>query len=67
MRCESGQQYEDDTISSQKHLADESILIHGLSCSSLLFCPHLFNILEHHIAVAIKCFDSSEKLVIIAT
>lgn len=57
----SAQQNEDNRIASQEHLADEAILVHAPSLSALrLLRPHLFHVLEHHIAVAVKRLDSSK-------
>jgi hypothetical protein len=50
------------------HLADEAILIHALALGALgPFCPHLLDVLEHHVAVPVKGLDASEQLAVVAT
>ncbi len=53
------------------HLADEAVLVHR---SPLLarrqpgrLGPHLLDILQHHVAVAVKGLDASEELAVVAT
>ncbi len=50
------------------HLADEPILVHTLSFTALgFFRPHLFHILQHHVAMSIERFDSRQQLPVIPT
>lgn len=54
-----------------QHFADESILVHGSpflpSRRSGYLSPHLFHVLQDHIAVPIECFHSSKQLSVVAT
>ncbi len=61
----------DDRIAAQKHFRDEAILVDWLRpCLAFLRArhlgPHLLHGLEHHVAVAIECLDSREKLAVVA-
>lgn len=53
------------------HLADEPVFIDRPSLLPAgcpwYFCPHLFHILQHHIAMSVKGFYSCQKFAIIAT
>jgi hypothetical protein len=49
------------------HLADKAIFVDPTAFATLgLLGPHLFDVLQDHIAVAIKRFHSSENLAVIA-
>lgn len=41
----SAQQDEDDTISTEEHLADESILVDALCIALAFLCPHFLDVL----------------------
>lgn len=54
-----------------EHFADESILVHGPpflpSRRPGYLSPHLFHILQDHIAVAIEGFHPSKQLSVVTT
>lgn len=54
----------------RSHLADESVLVDGpplfTICESWRLCPHLLDVLQHHVAVAVKGLDAGEQLAIVA-
>ena len=62
----SAQQHQNHAVTSEKHLAHEAILIDTSATSFALLRPHLLHILQHHVAVSIKCFDPGEQLSIVA-
>ena len=49
------------------HLADEAVLVHALALGTLgLLGPHLLDVLENHVAVAIKSLDTRQQLAVVA-
>jgi hypothetical protein len=64
----STQQHQDHTIAPQKHLTDKAILVDSFSArlASRPLRPHLLDVLEHHVAVAVEGFDAGEELAVIA-
>ena len=57
-------------VTAQEHFADVSFFVDGLSLRFALarlghLSPNLLNILEHHITMAVKCFYSREKFVVV--
>jgi len=49
------------------HLANEAILVHALALATLgLLGPHLLHVLEHHVAVSVKCLDTGQQLAVVA-
>ena len=66
-QLDSAQQDQDHTISSQEHLADEPVLVDALlAVFAGLFRPHLLDVLEHHVAVAVEGFDAREQFAVVA-
>jgi len=64
----STQQHQNHTIPPQKHLADKSILIDSLTPRlAPPLRPHLLDILQHHVAMAVEGFDAGEQLAVVAT
>lgn len=67
----SAEENQDDTVTSEEHLADKAVLVDHASllaiCCSRSFTPHLLHILEHHVAMAVKRLHSSEQFSVIAT
>jgi len=58
---------QDDRIASEEHLANESILVHGLLVLSLRhFRPHLLHVLQDHITMPIKGLYTSQKLLVVS-
>lgn len=48
------------------HLADKAVLVDTLALATLgLFRPHLLDVLQHHVAVAIEGLDSREQLAVV--
>jgi hypothetical protein len=66
----SAQQNENDGVASEKHLADETVLVDLASflpiCQSWGFCPHLLCVLKNHVAVTIECLDAGEQFAVVA-
>lgn len=61
------QQNKNNAVASEEHLADESVLIDALlSILSTLLRPHLFDVLEDHVAMSVECFDAGEEFAIIS-
>ena len=57
-----------NTHPAHSHLAHKPILIHTLSFAALGFLrPHLFHILQYHVAMSIERFDSRQQLAVIPT
>jgi hypothetical protein len=64
----STQQDQNHTISSQEHLADKTVLVHTFTPSfKAPLCPHLLDILQHHVAVTVECLDTGEQFAVVAT
>jgi hypothetical protein len=62
----SAKQDEDDRVTTQEHLADESVLVHTLALVALgLLGPHLLYVLQHHVAVSVKSLDTGQQLPVI--
>jgi len=59
------QQDKHDTIASEEHLADESVLVDTLATAFRLFGPHFLDVFQHHVAVAVKSLDAREQFAII--
>lgn len=64
-------QHEDDRISSQEHLRDESVLVDRLGlllalAGLRLLGPHLLHVLEDHVAVAVESLHATEELLVVA-
>lgn len=57
---DSAQQYQYDTVPSQKHLTDEAILVDTFRTSLAFLSPHFFDIFEDHVAVAIKSLNARQ-------
>ncbi len=60
MQLNSTQQNQDDTITSEKHFADESVLINALRAALALLRPHFLYVFKHHVAVSVESFDARE-------
>jgi len=61
----------DDGVSSQKHLADESVFVNGFSflgsfASFGCLCPHLLYILQHHVAVPVKSLNTPKQFLVVS-
>ena len=65
----SGRTYEHEKEHGNLHLADKSVFVYRptLLPSRRLrrLCPHLLDILEHHVAMPIKGFDARQKFPVI--
>jgi hypothetical protein len=48
------------------HFADKSVLVDPAASPLGLLCPHLFDILQDHIAVAIKSFHSGKDFAVVS-
>lgn len=52
------------------HLANETILVYRSSllaiCQSGRLCPHLLDILQNHVAMAVKRLDAGKELAVVA-
>ena len=58
-------QHNDDAVTAEEHFADEAVLIDGLRLLFALAClghlgPHLLDIFENHVTVAIKGLDTAK-------
>jgi hypothetical protein len=63
----STQQHQNHTIPPQKHLTDKPILIHRFTPRlPRPLRPHLLDVLQHHVAVAVEGFDPGEQLAVVA-
>ena len=52
--------------SRHSHLADEPILVDTLALTTLgLLGPHLLDVLQHHVAVAVKGLDTGQELAVV--
>lgn len=48
------------------HLADEAVLVDTLAVTTLgLLGPHLLDVLQDHVAVAVKGLDTGEELAVV--
>lgn len=66
--CEqsSAEQDEDDGVTTEEHLADEAILVNTLAVTTLgLLGPHLLDVLQNHVAVAVEGLDTGEELAVV--
>eukprot|EP00321_Phaeocystis_globosa_P019467 CAMPEP_0118818096 /NCGR_PEP_ID=MMETSP1162-20130426/5877_1 /TAXON_ID=33656 /ORGANISM="Phaeocystis Sp, Strain CCMP2710" /LENGTH=130 /DNA_ID=CAMNT_0006748249 /DNA_START=206 /DNA_END=595 /DNA_ORIENTATION=- len=63
-------QHDDDAVAAQEHLADESVLVHGLGLLGRAplgrLRPHLLDVLQDHVAVAVERFDPAEQLLVVS-
>ena len=52
------------------HLGNETVLVDGAALGAVRlarrFGPHLLDVLEHHVAVAVKGLDAGEQLAVVA-
>jgi hypothetical protein len=63
-------EHEDDAVAPEEHLANVSVLVNRPSLLYALarlgrFGPHLLDVLEHEVAVAVEGLDAREQLVVI--
>lgn len=67
----SAEKNQDDTVSSEEHLADKAVLVDHASllaiCCARCLTPHLLHVLQHHVAMAVKRLHSSEQFSVVAT
>lgn len=65
----STQQHKNNTVPSQKHFTDESVLVHRSPLRPIRFPrrlrPHLLHVLQHHVAMSVKGFDAREQFAIV--
>lgn len=55
------------SITNYSHFADKSIFVDALALAAFrLLCPHLFDILKNHVAMAIKGLYSGEQFAVIS-
>lgn len=51
------------------HLADEAILVHGTTLLAVgqarCLCPHLLDVLENHVAMAVKGLNTRKQLAVV--
>lgn len=71
MGCSLGvAQHDDDAVAAQEHLADESVLVHGLGLlgggALGRLRPHLLDVLEDHVTVAVEGLDAAEQLLVVS-
>lgn len=61
---------EDDRVAAQEHFADKSILVDLATklsvCQPGRFCPHLFCVLQNHVAVTVERLYTGKQLAVIA-
>jgi len=61
---------EDDRVAAQEHLADESVLVDLATklsvCQSGRFRPHLFRVLQYHVAVTVESLYTGEQFAVVA-
>lgn len=64
------EQDKDDRVAAQEHLADESVLVDFATQLSVrqsrCFRPHLFRVLENHVAVTIEGFYTGKQLAVVS-
>merc|ERR1719442_201106 len=61
-------EHQNHGVPAQEELADEAVLVDGLRlllASVRDLRPHLPDILQHHVGVAVECFDASEDLPVV--
>lgn len=67
----STQNDQDDRVSPEEHLANESVLVDWSSLLAIAiswyFGPHLLDILENHVAVPVECLDARQQFAVVAT
>ena len=61
----------DDGVATQEHFADESFLVGWLGLLLAFsrlgrFGPHLLDVLQNHVAVAIERFDAAKKFLVVS-
>jgi len=60
-------QDQDNGVTSEKHFTDKSVLVDRLLVLPFRYLgPHLFHILEYHVAVPIKGFDPCKELLVVS-
>lgn len=60
-------EHQHDRVATQKHLGDEAVLVDRLLSLALgHLCPHLLDVLQHHVRVTVECFDSCEELLVVS-
>lgn len=66
----SAQQHQDDRISTQEHLRNEAIFVDLPAFlpvgQTRCLCPHLLDVLKHHVAVSVEGLDSRQQLLVVA-
>lgn len=66
----SAQKHQNHRVAAQEHLADEAVLVDRPSllpsCANGRLSPHLLDVFQHHVAVAVKSLDAGEQLAIVA-
>ena len=64
------EQDKNDGITAQEHLADETVLVDfatGLAVGQTgRFCPHLFRVLQNHVAVTVESLHAGEQLAVVS-
>ena len=64
------EQNKDDGIAAQEHLADEAVLVDFATrlavSQSGRFCPHLFRVLQNHVAVTVESLHAGEQLAVVS-
>jgi len=69
-RLEGIAENQNHTISSQEHFGNESVLVNWFPfllafTRSWILRPHFLNVLQHHITMSVKSFDTGQELPII--
>ncbi len=64
-------QHQDDRVSAQKHLGNEPVLVDRLGLLLALarlghLCPHLLDLLQHHVAVPVEGLHPAQQLLVVA-
>ena len=66
----SRQKNQHNTITAQEEFADETVAVDRLALLSVRIpgrlAPHLLDVLQHHVAVAVKCLDARQQLAVVA-
>lgn len=63
--------HQNHRVTSEEHLGNKPILVHGFGlllalAGSRQLRPHLFHVLQHHVAVAIEGFYPAQQLLVVA-
>lgn len=66
----SAQKHQDNAVASEKHLADETVLVDWSSLLSIRqsrdLSPHLLHVLQDHVAMSVESLHTAQHLPVVA-